>query len=41
LDFTAETLWFRTLHVLFAIELRSRGVLGVTRNPDSCGGGLG
>lgn len=35
--FTAETLWLRTLYVLFAIELRSRQVhiLGVTRNPDS------
>jgi transposase len=35
--FTAETLWFRTLYVLFAIELESRRVhvLGVSANPDS------
>jgi putative transposase len=35
--FTAETLWLRTLYVLFAIELRSRRVhvLGITANPDS------
>jgi hypothetical protein len=35
--FTAETLWLRTLSVLFAIHVRSRRVhiLGVTRNPDS------
>jgi putative transposase len=35
--FTVETVWLRTLYVLFAIELRSRRVrvLGVTRNPDS------
>jgi putative transposase len=35
--FTAETLWLRTLFVLFAIEVGSRRVrvLGVTRNPDS------
>jgi transposase InsO family protein len=35
--FTTETLWLRTLYVLFAVELRSRRVhvLGVTRNPDS------
>ena len=34
---TVETAWFRTLYVLFAIELGSRRVhvLGVTRNPDS------
>ena len=35
--FTTETLWLRTIYVLFAIELRSRRVhvAGVTRNPDS------
>jgi transposase InsO family protein len=35
--FTVETLWLRTLYVLFAIEVGSRRVhvLGVTRNPDS------
>jgi putative transposase len=35
--FTAETLWLRTLYVLFAIELGSRRVyvLGITANPDS------
>jgi transposase len=38
LDFFAvETVWLRTLYVLFAIELGSRRVhvLGLTRNPDS------
>ena len=38
MDFlTVETLWLRTLYVLFAIEVGSRRVhvLGVTRNPDS------
>jgi putative transposase len=35
--FTVETLWLRTLYVLFAIEVGSRRVhvLGVTPNPDS------
>jgi putative transposase len=35
--FTVESLWLRTLYVLFAIEIGSRRVhvLGVTRNPDS------
>jgi hypothetical protein len=35
--FTVETVWLRTLYVLFAIHLGSRRVhvLGVTRNPDS------
>jgi putative transposase len=35
--FTAETVWLRTLYVLFAIELGCCRVhvLGVTRNPDS------
>jgi transposase InsO family protein len=35
--FTVETVWLRTMYVLFAIELGSRRVplLGVTRNPDS------
>jgi transposase InsO family protein len=35
--FTVETVWLRTLYVLFAIELGSRRVhlLGITRNPDS------
>ena len=35
--FTVETVWLRTLYVLFAINLGSRrvDVLGVTRNPDS------
>ncbi len=38
--FTVETLWLRTLYVLFAIEVGSRRVhvLGVTRNPDSAWG---
>lgn len=33
--FTVETVWLRTLYVLFAIELGSRPVhlLGTTRNP--------
>jgi putative transposase len=35
--FTAETVWLRTLYILFAIELGCCRVhvLGVTRNPDS------
>jgi hypothetical protein len=35
--FTVETVWLRTMYVLFGIELGSRRVhvLGVTRNPDS------
>jgi transposase InsO family protein len=35
--FTTETVWLRTIYVLFAIELGSRRVhvAGVTRNPDS------
>jgi putative transposase len=35
--FTVETVWLRTMYVLFAIELGSRRVhvLGVTRNPES------
>jgi hypothetical protein len=35
--FTVETVWLRTLYVLFAIHVGSRriDVLGVTRNPDS------
>jgi hypothetical protein len=35
--FTVETLWLRTLCVLFAIHIATRRVmiLGVTRNPDS------
>jgi transposase len=35
--FAVETVWLRTMYVLFAIELASRRVhlLGVTRNPDS------
>jgi hypothetical protein len=35
--FTVETVWLRTMYVLFVIELGSRRVhlLGVTRNPDS------
>jgi putative transposase len=35
--FTVETVWLRTMYVLFAIEVGSRRVhlLGVTRNPDS------
>jgi hypothetical protein len=38
IDFlTAETVWLRTMYVLFAIELGSRRVhlIGVSRNPDS------
>jgi transposase InsO family protein len=36
--FSVETIWLRTLYVLFAIEHSSRRVhiLGVTRNPDWC-----
>jgi putative transposase len=35
--FTVETVWLRTMYVLFGIELGSRRMqdLGVTRNPDS------
>jgi putative transposase len=35
--FTVETVWLRTLYVLFAIQLSSRrvDVLGVSRNPNS------
>jgi transposase InsO family protein len=35
--FTVDTVWLRTMYVLFAIELGSRRahLLGVTRNPDS------
>jgi putative transposase len=35
--FTVETVWLRTMYVLFAIHLGSRlvHVLGITKNPDS------
>jgi len=35
--FTVETIWLKTLHVLFFVQLSTRGVVavGVAANPDS------